>query len=120
MLTNVTLFIKFLQLFSILLSAYFVVPFLDTYRSIDVTVQGSLTGGNGHMIQQLGTFWGQYFAFTEKIDGYSVEDAATRFALTPGPLLITALLLGIAAVYLNINLNFHRCELNGPNPKFFA
>ena len=75
-----------------MLAAYFVIPFLDMYRSIEVKINGSLSGGNGHMIQQLGAFWGQYFAFTEKIDGYSVEEANVRFALTPGPVLMITLI----------------------------
>lgn len=88
---------------SLMLAAYFVIPFLDMYRSIEVKINGSLSGGNGHMIQQFGAFWGQYFAFTEKIDGYSVEEANVRFALTPGPVLMITLILGAAALYLGDN-----------------
>jgi len=81
-------------------AAYFAVPFLDTYRSVEVSVSGALSGGNGHMIQPLGAFIGQYFAFTEKIDGYSVEEARVRFALTPGPVLMLTFVAGIAVLYL--------------------
>lgn len=85
---------------SVAVAAYFAVPFLDTYRSVEVSVSGALSGGNGHMIQPLGAFIGQYFAFTEKIDGYSVEEARVRFALTPGPVLMLTFVAGIAVLYL--------------------
>ncbi|MBQ9008085.1 MAG: hypothetical protein IJ088_01975 [Clostridia bacterium] len=85
---------------SVAIAAYFAVPFLDTYRSVEVAVSGSLSGGNRHMIQPYGAFLSQFFAFTEKIDGYSVEEARVRFALTPGPALMLTFVAGIAAVFL--------------------
>ena len=84
---------------SVAAAAYFAVPFLDTYRSVEVAVSGALSGGNRHMIQPLGAFLGQFFAFTEKIDGYSVEEARVRFALTPGPVLMLTFIAGAAALY---------------------
>lgn len=85
---------------SLLLSAFFVIPFLSMYQEIKVQINGSLTGGNGQMIQQLGAYWGQYFAFTEKIFGYSVEETKVRFALTPGASLMCVFIAGIYVLFL--------------------
>lgn len=81
---------------TILVNAYFLVPFLDYYNNVDVNIIHMMRQ-NVMMIQELGAYIGQYFAFFERGRGYSFDSMAMRMQMTPGLVLMTAL---VVVIYL--------------------
>lgn len=53
---------------TILLNAYFLIPFLDYWKHVDVNIKGAMQE-TGAKIQDYGAYIGQYFAFFENIGG---------------------------------------------------
>lgn len=81
---------------TVLLNAYFLVPFLDYYKNVDVNITDKVH--NGVMtIQASGAYIGQYFAFFAGMRGSVSTSIVGRMQLTPGPVLMVALM---AAAYL--------------------
>lgn len=81
---------------TVLLNAYFLVPFLDYYRNGDVNITNKVQH-EVMTIQSGGAYIGQYFAFFEGMRGGVSNSIVGRMQLTPGPVLMAAL---AAAIYL--------------------
>ena len=81
---------------TIILSAFFLIPFFDYYIHVPVTITGALSGGKLRLIQQYGAYIGQYFSFFEKLIGFHSNQVNIRFSLTPGPVLMGAFVMGAA------------------------
>lgn len=74
-----------------LLSAYFLVPFLDYWKNVSVNITDTIQNA-GARIQDCGAYIGQYFAFFENVRGSGSETIVGRMQLTPGLVLMAALL----------------------------
>ena len=85
--------LAFASLCTICLSMYFIVPFMDYFKNVDVVVTHAT---NMHSrIQRYGIYILQLFTFFQNPHGYSSLLVNERFALTPGALLMTGLLVAI-------------------------
>lgn len=78
---------------TVVLNLYFLIPFLDYFINVNVKINTQ----NMAMIQGEGAYIRQYFMFMADIYGKSLEQISGRFAMTPGVVLMAALL---AAVWL--------------------
>lgn len=81
---------------TVLLNAWFLVPFLDYYKNADVQISSQMSDTVAR-IQENGVYLGQLFAFFQSPRGLSVEQVCERPQFTPGIVLMGALL---AAFYL--------------------
>lgn len=74
---------------TLLLSSYYIVPFLDytLHESVSV-IQDT---ADRLQIQSRGAYIGQYFDFFQSIYGWASKDINNRMQLTPGPVLMGAL-----------------------------
>ena len=79
---------------TLFLNLYFIVPFLDYYCNVcaNITVSTN-TGVKG--IQQMGAYPIQYISFFQNIFGLSSIGIHERMQLSPGPLLMFSLILGL-------------------------
>lgn len=84
---------------TVVLSSYFLIPFLDYY----VNEKVNITEQVDEIIQKIqggGAYIGQYFAFFQDIAGNSSNSLVGRMGLTPGPVLMLTLLAAmILCVY---------------------
>ncbi len=74
-------------LLTIVLSAFFVIPFLDYYINMDIKVKAT---EDIMYIQERGAYIGQYFSFFQQAYGTTKELLKDRLMLTPGLLLMCA------------------------------
>lgn len=81
---------------TVLINAYFLVPFLDYYKNVDVNITDAIQNG-AKMIQPVGAYIGQYFSFFERVRGKASDSMAIRMQMTPGLVLMATL---VTAVYL--------------------
>lgn len=79
---------------TLLLTAYFAVPFLDYMLNVDVNINHTL-GNAVAKIQVYGAYIAQYFAFFERTFGVGSDTILGRMQLTPGVVLMAALIFGI-------------------------
>ena len=79
-----------------LLSAWFVIPFLDYYLSVDIDVNSLEQLASG--IQFFGAFITQYFAVFKSLFGSDSDLIVNRFSVTPGLLLMTVLICAIIMI----------------------
>lgn len=79
---------------TIALNLYFVIPFLDFFINMQVSV--NYASDDIKIIQEQGAYIGQYFAVFQSMFGMSEMDLSARMNLSPGLLLM--LTLGIAFV----------------------
>ena len=79
-----------------LLNLYFLIPFLDYYRNMEVEINETVDG-TVQKIQASGAYLGQYFSFFQTMfgQGQTYTAISDRLAMTPGPLLMAALVLAI-------------------------
>ncbi len=83
---------------TLVLSAYFIIPFLDYYMNETVTITSQVDEVI-QKIQQEGAYLGQYFSFFQSMAGASLHHLSGRMGLTPGMVLMLTL---VAAVVLCI------------------
>ena len=69
---------------------YYIVPFLDYYRNVDVNISNSASKYSAH-IQWKGAYIGDYFSFFKELFGWNSINANERMALTPGMVLMLVL-----------------------------
>ena len=77
-----------------LLNLYFIIPFLDFYRNVEVDINHTVDE-TVSKIQDSGAYISQYFSFFQTIFGQDATDVSARLAMTPGPVLMAALILAI-------------------------
>lgn len=78
-----------------LLSAYFIVPFLDYYVNVPVSINASIQNGY-RLIQAKGACFSEYFTFFKNIyGGGSSVCTNDRMLLTPGMILMSVLVLAV-------------------------
>lgn len=80
---------------ALMLNLWFIVPFLDYYRNVPVSINSTVTGGSIQKIQEKGAYLLQYFSFLQTPFGYDYVDVNERMALTPGVLLMAGLCVAI-------------------------
>ncbi len=78
---------------AVALNLFYLVPFLDYFLHVPVKVSGSM--GGMKLIQIEGAAIAQYFAFFQDPFGYAYSFGQNILALTPGILLMAALVWGI-------------------------
>lgn len=71
----------------------FIAPFLDYFFNTNNCIRAS--GEDMHYIQERGVYINDYFAFFRNVFGYDSIHSSQRMQLTPGFVLMTALLIGI-------------------------
>lgn len=76
------------------LSLYFLTPFLDYYKNVDVKINETVAGETVKKIQSGGTYIAQYFAFFQNPFGINSTEVDERMLLTPGVVLMAALVVG--------------------------
>lgn len=76
------------------LSLCFLVPFLDYYKNVDAKINEAVAGETVKKIQSGGTYIAQYFAFFQNPFGLNSTEVDERMLLTPGVVLMAALLAG--------------------------
>lgn len=94
---------------TILLNAYFLIPFLDYWKNVDVNITDTMQK-TAAKIQAYGAYIGQYFAFFENVRGAGTEALAGRMQMTPGLALMAALLTAaglFVAGYKNRRWSFY-------------
>lgn len=79
---------------TVLFSLFFLVPFLDYYANVSVRINTTLEQST-QKIQYGGAYLGQYFSFFQNPIGQSSSDVAQRMQMTPGLVLMAALLLAV-------------------------
>lgn len=77
---------------TMLLNAYFLIPFLDYWKNVDVNITDTIQEKTAR-IQDYGAYIGQYFAFFESVRGSGTATIAGRMQMTPGLVLMAALLV---------------------------
>lgn len=77
-----------------LLCAYFIVPFLDYYINVDVKITDHVQN-DVMKIQKFGAYVGEYFTFFRKVWGHASESMLGRMQITPGLILMGALILWV-------------------------
>ncbi len=80
---------------ALLLNAYFIIPFLDYYLNVPVRINDIVDGESVKMIQDHGTYIAQYFSFFQNPFGVSTTAINYRMGLTPGIVLIFALIIAV-------------------------
>lgn len=80
---------------TILLNAYFLIPFLDYWMNVDVNITDKMQS-TAVKIQNYGVYFGQYFTFFESVGGVGASTVIDRMQMTPGLLLMAALVAAIA------------------------
>ncbi|MBQ6481859.1 MAG: hypothetical protein IJI45_12135 [Anaerolineaceae bacterium] len=79
---------------SLLLNAYFLVPFIDYYFTVPTAIR-KVVDSDLNLIQILGIFPAQYFAFFQGLFGHAVPDVDGRIQLTPGLPLMLLFCIGL-------------------------
>ena len=79
-----------------LLSAWFIIPFLDYYMSIDIDVHSLEAMASG--IQFFGAYLTQYFAVFKSMFGSDDNLIVNRFSITPGLLLMVVLVCALTLI----------------------
>ena len=82
-------------LFAVLLNIYFFVPFIDYYFTVPTFIR-KVVDKELVLIQYLGIYPGQYFAFFQDLFGYAVLNVNERIQFTPG---LPLMLLFAAGLY---------------------
>ncbi len=77
----------------VLLGFAFIMPFLDYFMNTNNAI--SAGGEDIHYIQERGVYINDYFAFFRNVFGFDSIHSANRMLLTPGFILMLALLIGI-------------------------
>ncbi|MGN0482435.1 MAG: hypothetical protein ACI4HI_02670 [Lachnospiraceae bacterium] len=80
---------------TLLVNAWFLVPFVNYYLKTDAWINHRLEEGASLKIQAEGAYIGQYFAFLQSPRGLSQEYVATRLQLTPGLVFMAVLLIAV-------------------------
>lgn len=80
---------------TIMLNLFFFVPFLDYYLNVDVRINHQTLGEDTRKIQRIGAYIFQYFSFFQNPFGENGDIMGERMLMTPGILLMTALVLAI-------------------------
>lgn len=75
------------------LGAYFIVPFLDYYFNVPVSL--NYAKDDVKIIQDQGAYLVQYFSFFKRMSGMSVVDLGERLSITPGMTLMLAVVIGV-------------------------
>jgi len=78
---------------TLLLCAFFLIPFIDYYLNVDTVINSTVSSIKE--IQVCGAYFGQYFSFWQNIFGADAEDVNLRMNLSPGLLLMIALLIAL-------------------------
>ena len=89
---------------SLLLNAYFLVPFMDYYFNVPTAIR-KVVDSDLNLIQILGIFPAQYLAFFQGIFGHAVPNVDGRIQLTPG---LPLMLLFFIGLYYRFIRNFRR------------
>lgn len=79
--------------------AAFIYPFLDYFINSNNCIKAS--GEDMHFIQERGAYISDYFAFFRNVFGFDSVVSAERMQLTPGFVLVSALLIGIVMMILD-------------------
>lgn len=85
---------------TLLLNAYFLVPFLDYWKNVDVNITDTIR--QTAKIQDYGAYIGQYFAFFENVRGVGATTISDRMQMTPGLVLMTALLVAAGLMFAGV------------------
>lgn len=94
-------------LHTILISAFFLVPFLDYYTNVHTRINDRLLVGSSDMKQSKGLTLAEYFSFfRDPFSEFSIVKNP-RILLTPGMLLMLAL---VVAVFLIVKFGIKRTE----------
>ncbi len=93
---------------TILLSAFFIIPFLDYYFNVDVRLNSNLNSGSYDMKQRIGVNLAELFSFYRDPFSEFTKANNPRIMVTPGIVLMLALL---AALFLIIKLGFKESGL---------
>jgi hypothetical protein len=80
---------------TLLLGAFFVVPFLDYYLTVPAQINTQMDGGRFTAMQWGGAYIMEYFDVFEELFGWNSVYLHERMALTPGLMLMIGLLLAI-------------------------
>ncbi len=80
------------------LSLYFIIPFVDYYFNVLVNINDTVAGGVTKKIQNSGTYIGDYLLFFRDINGLDSIDVKNRMQLTPGIVLMIALIIALVIV----------------------
>lgn len=83
----------------VLVGLAFLVPFVDYYLNTDTMVKAS--SENMHYIQDRGAYISDYFSTFKNVLGGSSTDSAQRMQLSPGLVLISALVIAIFLIAIN-------------------
>lgn len=79
--------------FSLLLNAYFLVPFIDYYFNVPTLIR-SFVSNELTMIQGFGVYFSQFFAFFQNVHGSIDVQVGDRMQMTPGLPLMCAFVIG--------------------------
>lgn len=91
-----TLCVYFLAVLETLgLNMYFIVPFMDYYKNVSVKISDTVNSDAIGKIQEKGAYISQYFSFFESPFGETEILTCNRMQMTPGCLLMLALIVGI-------------------------
>lgn len=90
---------------TLLLNAYFIVPFLDYYLNCPVMITSGLESSKIPQIQHVGAYLMQYFHFVGIPFGDTSELVSHRMMLTPGLMLMLSLLCGCLLTVLPAKLS---------------
>ncbi len=82
---------------TVLLTFYFLIPFLDYYININVNINNTVD--NVKRIQEKGVYLVQYFLFWQNVYNQLGTGVKERFQMTPGIVLMIALFLAIILWY---------------------
>ncbi|MBQ7839210.1 MAG: hypothetical protein IJ390_01785 [Lachnospiraceae bacterium] len=82
------------------LNLYFLVPFLDYYKNVTVKINDTVSGDTVKKIQSGGAYIAQYFAFFQDAFGHNSAEVNDRMLLTPGIVLMAALIFGMILWFL--------------------
>lgn len=82
---------------TLLMGAFFIVPFLDYYMNVDVKINANVEDGLS-LVQWGGAYLTDYFNVFAEPFGWNSSFLNERMALTPGLMLIVALMLSIGYI----------------------
>ncbi len=80
---------------TLLLGAFFIVPFIDYYVSVPAQINARVDGGAFTAIQWGGAYLSEYFNVFEELFGWNSVMLYERMAFTPGLMLMIGLLLAL-------------------------
>lgn len=80
-----------------MLSAYFIVPFLDYYMNVPVKINDMIQ--ETPMIQRSGAYISEYFSFFRDIFSYHSVHGNERMLLTPGPVYMMVLCAAVVFIF---------------------